>query len=152
MSGTKILWGQIVVVFAVVLASVWGATQWAAWRLGYQPELGSPWAELGGVPLYPPPALFWWWYWYDAYAPGLFLEAGLIAAAGGFAAIGIAIGMSIWRANADRFNRLVADHHHRGRRGIRDRPARPAGLARHGSGPVRLLPAWADHVGDSAAH
>ncbi|MGK9166694.1 conjugal transfer protein TraG [Inquilinus limosus] len=98
MSGTKILWGQIVVVFAVVLASVWGATQWAAWRLGYQPELGSPWAELGGVPLYPPPALFWWWYWYDAYAPGLFIEAGLIATVGGFAAIGIAIGMSVWRA------------------------------------------------------
>ncbi|WP_429225840.1 conjugal transfer protein TraG [Inquilinus ginsengisoli] len=98
MSGTKILWGQIVVVFAVVLASVWGATQWAAWRLGYQPELGSPWAEFAGVPLYPPPALFWWWYWYDAYAPGLFIEAGLIAAAGGVAAIGIAIGMSVWRA------------------------------------------------------
>ncbi|MGK9235759.1 conjugal transfer protein TraG [Inquilinus limosus] len=98
MSGTKILWGQIVVVFAVVLASLWGATQWAAWRLGYQPELGSPWAELGGVPLYPPPALFWWWYWYDAYAPGLFIEAGIIAATGGFAAIGIAIGMSVWRA------------------------------------------------------
>ncbi|MFE0757018.1 conjugal transfer protein TraG [Inquilinus sp. NPDC058860] len=98
MSGTKILWGQISVVFAVVLASLWGATQWAAWRLGYQPQLGSPFTELGGVPLYPPPALFWWWYWYDAYAPDLFIEAGLIAAAGGFAAIGIAIGMSVWRA------------------------------------------------------
>ncbi|OWJ64621.1 conjugal transfer protein TraG [Inquilinus limosus] len=98
MSGTRILWGQIVTVFTVVLASVWGATQWVAWRLGYQPELGGPWAELGGMPLYPPPALFWWWYWYDAYAPGLFIEAGLIAAAGGFAAIGIAIGMSVWRA------------------------------------------------------
>lgn len=98
MSGTKILWGQIGVVSVVVLAFLWGATQWAAWRLGYQPELGSPWAELGGVPLYPPPALFLWWYWYDAYAPGLFIEAGLIAAAGGFAAIGIAIAMSVWRA------------------------------------------------------
>ncbi len=99
MSGTKILWGQIVLVFTVVLASLWGATQWAAWRLGYQAQLGNPWAELGGMPLYPPPALFWWWYWYDAYAPDLFLEAGMIAAAGGFAAIGIAIIMSV-RAGA----------------------------------------------------
>jgi type IV secretion system protein VirD4 len=98
MSGTKILWGQIFVVFTVVLVSLWGATQWVAWRLDYQPGLGGPWAHLGGVPLFPPPALFWWWYWYDAYAPDLFIEAGVIAAAGGFAAIGIAIGMSVWRA------------------------------------------------------
>jgi type IV secretion system protein VirD4 len=98
MSGTKILWSQIFVVFTVVLVSLWGATQWVAWRLDYQPGLGGPWAHLGGVPLFPPPALFWWWYWYDAYAPDLFIEAGVIAAAGGFAAIGIAIGMSVWRA------------------------------------------------------
>jgi len=52
----------------------------------------------GGVPIYPPPAFFLWWYWYDAYAPRVFYEGAVIAAAGGFAAIGIAIGMSVWRA------------------------------------------------------
>src|SRR5262245_6746086 len=34
MSATKILWGQIVVVSVIVLAAIWGATQWtvlAAW-------------------------------------------------------------------------------------------------------------------------
>jgi hypothetical protein len=36
---TKILWGQIVVVFATVLATLWAATQWTAWRLGFQPQL-----------------------------------------------------------------------------------------------------------------
>jgi type IV secretion system protein VirD4 len=42
MSATKILWGQILVVFAIVLATMWVATQWTAWRLGYQTQLGDP--------------------------------------------------------------------------------------------------------------
>jgi type IV secretion system protein VirD4 len=97
-SATKILWGQITVVFAIVLATTWGATQWTAWRLGYQPQLGTPWTELGSLPLYPPPAFFWWWFSYDAYAPHIFVEGASIAASGGFAAIAVAIGLSVWRA------------------------------------------------------
>ena len=53
MSATKILWGQILVVSVIVLAAVWGATQWTAWRLGYQSQLGTPWTELAGTPVYP---------------------------------------------------------------------------------------------------
>ena len=33
MNATKILWGQVVLVSTVVLAFVWGATEWAVWRL-----------------------------------------------------------------------------------------------------------------------
>ena len=33
MSATKILWGQILCVLAIVLVTTWGATQWTAWRL-----------------------------------------------------------------------------------------------------------------------
>jgi type IV secretion system protein VirD4 len=62
MSATKILWGQIIVVFGIVLASVWGATQWTAAALAYQPELQPVWFMLGRVPVYPPPAFFWWWF------------------------------------------------------------------------------------------
>ncbi|MBR0683950.1 conjugal transfer protein TraG [Roseomonas eburnea] len=102
MTATKILWGQVLVVFLIVLAAVWGATQWVAWRLGYQPQLGQPMDVWAGMPVYPPPAFFLWWYWYDAYAPGVFYEGAVIAAAGGFAAIGIAIGMSVWRAREAR--------------------------------------------------
>ena len=98
MSATKILWGQILVVSVIVLAAIWGATQWTAWRLGYQAQLGGPWAEIAGVPVYPPPAFFLWWYWFDAYAPRIFVEGAVIASSGGFAAIAIAIGMSVWRA------------------------------------------------------
>ncbi|MGG5889959.1 conjugal transfer protein TraG [Falsiroseomonas sp. HC035] len=102
MTATKILWGQVLVVFLIVLAAVWGATQWVAWRLGYQAQLGQPMDVWAGVPVYPPPAFFLWWYWYDAYAPSVFYEGAVIAAAGGFAAIGIAIGMSVWRAREAR--------------------------------------------------
>ena len=98
MTATKILWGQIIVVFAIVLATMWGATQWTAWRLGFQPQLGPPWFAIADVPVYFPPAFFWWWYHFDAYAPDIFIEGAAIASSGGFASIGIAIGMSVWRA------------------------------------------------------
>ena len=42
MSATKILWGQLIVVGLIALAFVWAATQWTAWKLGYQPQLGHP--------------------------------------------------------------------------------------------------------------
>jgi type IV secretion system protein VirD4 len=99
MSATKILWGQIVIVFAIVLATMWAATQWVAWKLGYQPQLGHPWFELiSGVPIYFPPAFFWWWYAYDAYAPQVFVEGAYVASSGGLISIAVAVAMSVWRA------------------------------------------------------
>jgi type IV secretion system protein VirD4 len=98
MSATKILWGQVTLVFAIVLVTLWGATQWTAWRLGYQTQLGPPWFELADVPVYLPPTFFWWWYAYDAYAPSIFVEGACIAASGGLISIAVAIGMSVWRA------------------------------------------------------
>ncbi len=98
MSATKILWGQVLVVFLLVLGSIWGATQWTAASLGYQPELGRAWFMLLGHPVYPPPAFFWWWYSFDAYAPHVFQRGSYIAVSGGFASIIVAISMSVWRA------------------------------------------------------
>jgi type IV secretory pathway TraG/TraD family ATPase VirD4 len=72
MTGTKILWGQIIIVSLIVLTTTWAATQWTALRLGFQPQLGTPWFELFGWPIYHPPAFFWWWYAFDAYAPPIF--------------------------------------------------------------------------------
>ena len=43
MTGTKILWGQMTLSLTAVLAGVWGATEWTALRLGFQPALESPW-------------------------------------------------------------------------------------------------------------
>ncbi len=98
MSGTKSLWGQVIVVGLIVLLAIWGATEWTAWRLGYQPELGRPWFELWGWKVYYPPIFFWWWFVYDAHAPQVFVEGAFIAASGTFISIAGAIGMSVWRA------------------------------------------------------
>src|SRR5262249_49801794 len=98
LTATKILWGQILIVFAIVFATIWLATQWTAWRLGFQPQLGPPWVEIASAPVYVPLAFFWWWYHHDSYAPTIFISGAGTAASGGFAWIGIAIGMSVWRA------------------------------------------------------
>lgn len=102
MTPTKLLIGQIAVVFAIVIAGVWAATQWAAFMLGYQAQLGEPWFIVDGLPVYRPWQLFAWWYAYDAYAPEVFDKAGMLAGAGGFVACGSAIVGSLWRARQSR--------------------------------------------------
>ena len=97
-SATKILWGQIFIVSLVALLFVWAATQWVAFRLGFQPQLGAPLTALFGLPIYRPWQVFTWWYWYDAYAPRVFMEGAAIAGAGGIAAIAVAILLSVLRA------------------------------------------------------
>ncbi len=98
MSGTRILWGQITAVLLIVVVGVWGATQWTAAALGYQPELGASMGIAFGHPIYPPPAIFWWWFSFEAYAPEVFETGGMIAASSGLAAVVVAIVMSVWRA------------------------------------------------------
>jgi type IV secretion system protein VirD4 len=98
MNPTKMLWSQVLLVSAIALAFVWGATEWVAWRLAFQPQLGRLWFKLFGWAVYQPTAFFWWWFAYDAYARDIFVEGAYIAASGGFAAVVIAIAMSVWRA------------------------------------------------------
>ena len=98
MTPTKLLIGQILVVFAIMMLGLWAATQWAAAMLAYQPELGAPWFRLGHLPLYRPWALFGWWFHYDAYAPAVFDRAGALAGASGFLGCAAAVGGSLWRA------------------------------------------------------
>lgn len=102
MLGTNVLFGQIAVVFGVVIAGVWSATQWTAAALGYQPRLGLPWFELFETPVYHPWRLFDWWFFFGAYAPEVFDTGGAIAGASGMLAVGVAIVMSIWRARQSR--------------------------------------------------
>jgi type IV secretion system protein VirD4 len=51
MQGTSVLFGQVLAVFALVIAGTWGATQWTAAQLGYQLRLGAPWFELLNTPV-----------------------------------------------------------------------------------------------------
>ena len=102
MQGTNVLFGQIAVVFGIVIAGVWSATQWTAAALGYQLRLGSPWFDLLGTPIYHPWKLFEWWFFFDAYASHIFDVGGAIAAGSGLLAVVVAIGMSIWRSRQSR--------------------------------------------------
>ena len=98
MQGSSVLFGQVLTVFGIVIAGVWGATQWTAAALGYQLRLGAPWFDFFGTPVYHPWRLFEWWFVYDAYAPKVFDIGGAIAGASGLVAVVVAIGMSIWRS------------------------------------------------------
>ena len=102
MTPTKLLLGQILIVFAIVLAGLWASTQWIAAQLAYQPQLGAPWAIAFGHRVYHPWALFAWWYHFDAYAPHAFNKAGLLAGASGFVGCAAAIAGSLWRARQAR--------------------------------------------------
>ncbi|PJL43877.1 conjugal transfer protein TraG [Stenotrophomonas maltophilia] len=102
MQGTNVLFGQIAVVFGIVIAGVWAATQWTAAALGYQVRLGSPWFDLLGTPVYFPWKLFEWWFFFGAYAPEVFDIGGAIAGASGMVAVGVAIAMSVWRSRQAR--------------------------------------------------
>jgi type IV secretion system protein VirD4 len=98
MTHTKILIGQIFICGAIVILALWTATQWTAHTLGYQPGLGNPWFMIAGEPVYKPWRLFQWWYAYEAYAPGVFMRGGAIAASGGLLAALAAVIGSVLRA------------------------------------------------------
>ncbi|WP_380871556.1 conjugal transfer protein TraG [Sphingomonas sp. DBB INV C78] len=119
MTPTKLLLGQILVVFAIVIGGVWAATQWCATMLGYQPQLGSPWFLLFGLPIYRPWSLFPWWYYYDAYAPHVFDKAGMLAASSGLLGCVAAVMGSLWRARQARHVTTYGSARWAGNRDIR---------------------------------
>jgi type IV secretion system protein VirD4 len=98
MSPTKLLFGQIAVVLAIIVLGVWAATQWVAAMLAYQPQLGAPWFHFQGLPIFRPWQLFPWWYHFEAYAPDVFDRAGILAASTGALGCAAAIFGSLWRA------------------------------------------------------
>ncbi|CDX15186.1 Conjugal transfer protein TraG [Mesorhizobium sp. ORS 3324] len=98
MTPTKLLIGQIAVVFAIAIVGVWAATQWCAHMLGHQPALGVPWFVVADWPIYKPWKLFEWWFHFDAYAPEIFDQAGALAGASGFLGCAAAVAGSLWRA------------------------------------------------------
>ena len=101
MSSSRSLALQAVTAVTITIAIVWAATQWAAAMLGYQPALGTPWLQIGGIAIHAPWKLFAWWLAFDAQAPEVFRRAGLLALAGGITPALIAIGGAAWRSRAD---------------------------------------------------
>lgn len=107
MSATKILWRQILAVSFVAIGTIWGDPM-GGLAAGLSASAWSALCRDRRSATVPPPAFFLWWYWFDAYAPGVFVEGAVIASSGvegavialsgGFAVIAIAIDMSVWRS------------------------------------------------------
>jgi type IV secretion system protein VirD4 len=80
MTPNKVLVGQVVTVFAIVIGGTWITMQWTASQLGYQLRLGSPWfvehafSGVDDVQVYYPWRLFQRCYVYEAYAPRVFVK------------------------------------------------------------------------------
>ncbi len=107
MTPTRILIGQAIIVVAIVIGSMWGATQWAAAMLGNQAALGPTWFKIAETPIYYPWQLFEWWFAYGTYAPEVFNKAGALAAGGGLAGAFVSFAGSLWRA---RQNKVVTTY------------------------------------------
>src|SRR5690606_37154693 len=102
MTPTTLLIGQIFIVLAIVVLGVWPPTQLCAAMLGHQQQLGPAWFMAGDVPVYRPWAIFPWWFHYDAYAPNVFVKAGMLAGASGFLGCAAAIAVSLRRSRQSR--------------------------------------------------
>jgi type IV secretion system protein VirD4 len=98
MVSSGVLFGQVLIVFAIIAVGLCCATQWTAAELGYQIRLGTPWFQIEGFPVYYPWRLFEWWYAYESYAPAIFNRGGAIVASSSFIAALTAIVGSILRA------------------------------------------------------
>jgi len=97
MSPNSILIGQVGVVFTTIGAGVWGATQWVATELRFDPYLGQPWFMLSDTPVYYPWRLFEWWYAFEPYAPEVFARGGQIVIGASFLGVAFSIIGSVWR-------------------------------------------------------
>ena len=97
MSPNSILIGQVGVVFTTIGTGVWGATQWVAAELRFDPYLGQPWFILSDTPVYYPWRLFEWWYAFEPYAPDVFAKGGQIAISASFLGVVFSVIGSVWR-------------------------------------------------------
>ena len=73
---TTVSIARILTMLGIMTAGVWSATQWLVAALGYDSRLGTPWFDIGGMPVYPPWRLFEWWYALGRELPAAFDTAG----------------------------------------------------------------------------
>ncbi|MEO0883032.1 MAG: IncP-type conjugal transfer protein TraG [Pseudomonadota bacterium] len=98
-TNTNLFW-HLLLILATIVAGVSIACQTTAAALRYSSRLGEAWFYFADTPIYEPWRFFGWWYSYHAYAPEIFERGGLIAASSGFAAIIVAVILSLIRARA----------------------------------------------------
>ncbi|ACF47335.1 TRAG family protein (plasmid) [Prosthecochloris aestuarii DSM 271] len=97
-----VFYGHVATGLLFMLLGTWAATQYVAFLLGYQPQLGEPLMIIGGYPVYEPWAWMFWSYHFEPYAPHVFEYASRITYASFFAMAGVMVVLSILRAKRQR--------------------------------------------------
>ncbi|MCB2181342.1 MAG: IncP-type conjugal transfer protein TraG [Desulfobulbaceae bacterium] len=98
----NIFYGHIAVGVGFSLLGLWLATQYCAYALGYQPQLGHVIGTVQGHPVYQPWAWWLWAYHYEPYAPWVFVRASWITY-GSFAVMSCCmIALAIRRARKEK--------------------------------------------------
>ena len=98
MRGTTILWGQFLAALIGAILTLQAATQYVAYQLAYQPQLGNPAYSLLGFPIYWPWKYWEWMYYFDYYAKPIFFQGSLFIYGGVFLIFLTIVFMSLIRA------------------------------------------------------
>ena len=96
---TKIVWPSLGLFLMIVLLSLWGATEYSAWALGWNTALGKP---IFGASVYEPWDVLIWTWKYNSPAYGIpvmniFEKAHIVMGGGGLAALLIPVGYAFMR-------------------------------------------------------
>lgn len=93
-----VFYGHVATGISFMLLGTWAATEYVAYALGYQPQLGAYAFMLHGVPIYEPWAWFLWAYHYEPYAPHVFEQASLITYGSFFSMFAVMVLLAIRRS------------------------------------------------------
>jgi type IV secretion system protein VirD4 len=95
---SNVFYGHIIVGVVFTILGTWTATQYVAWALGYQPQLGHPDLIIRGYPLYKPWAWMLWAYHFEPYAPKVFNMASTIIYTSFFLMFSVMVALAVFRA------------------------------------------------------
>ena len=94
----NVFYGHIATGIAFMLLGTWVTTQYVAYLLGYQPQLGRPLMVFHGYPVYEPWQWFFWAFHYEAYVPWVFEQASRITYANFFIMFAVMVFLAVRRA------------------------------------------------------
>jgi len=94
----NVFYGHVATGVASMFFGTWLTTQYVAYALGYQAQLGPFAFVLFGIPIYEPWAWFMWAYHYEPYAPQVFSMASWITYGSFFFMVCVMVVLAIRRA------------------------------------------------------
>ncbi|SPD72446.1 TRAG family protein [uncultured Desulfobacterium sp.] len=98
----NIFYGHVMLGLTCLVFQLWGTTQYVAYSLGFQPQLGNPLFLIKGIRFYVPWAWFSWAYSFESYAPSVFDKASWITYVSFFLMFFLMLVLAIRRAKQKR--------------------------------------------------